>query len=294
MKTMTMNLLRGDRWMKSRLVVRNVFIYLFLVLISIVTIFPLLWGVASSLRSDDELYRYAIPFSSKTLIPQDVTFEAYIRLFNEFNFFRPIINTLVITTLTIFFSCIVNSIAAFSFAIFNFKLKNVIYAVILVSFMIPFEAIALPLYNVVNQFRWVDTYQGILIPSIADGLVLFLFTQFFRDIPMSLIEAARVDGAGWLRIFFKIIMPSSVPVFVTAGLMTFMGQWNSYFWPLLIARSRHIQMVQIALGSLRSEHSILWSCLYGGSIISALIPLFLFLPFQRYYVQGVLGSGIKG
>jgi ABC-type glycerol-3-phosphate transport system permease component len=263
-------------------------------MIAVVTIFPLLWGVASSLRTDDELYKYAIPFSSKTLIPQEVTYNAYIRLFAEFDFLRPIINTLLITFLTIFLGCMVNSVAAFSFAVFNFKLKNIIYAIVLISFMIPFEAIALPLYNVVNQFRWVDTFQGIIVPSIADGLVLFLFTQFFRDIPMSLIEAARVDGANWLQVFFSIIIPSSVPVFVTAGLMTFMGQWNSYLWPMLIARSRDIRMIQTALGDLRSEHSILWSCLYGASIISAFVPLFLFLPFQKYYVQGVLGSGVKG
>jgi ABC-type glycerol-3-phosphate transport system permease component len=273
---------------------KNIIIYLLFVIVAIVTIFPLLWGVASSLRTDDELYKYAIPFSSKTLIPQELTFDAYIRLFTEFNFLRPIINTLIITFLTIFLGCLVNSIAAFSFAVFDFRLKNSIYAIVLISFMIPFEAIALPLYNVVNQFKWVDTFQGIIVPSIADGLVLFLFTQFFRDIPKSLIEAARVDGASWLRIFFEIIIPSSVPVFITAGLMTFMGQWNSYLWPMLIARSRDIRMIQTALGDLRSEHSILWSCLYGASIISAFVPLFLFLPFQKYYVQGVLGSGVKG
>jgi ABC-type glycerol-3-phosphate transport system permease component len=278
----------------NKLIIRNIFIYIVLVAIAVITVFPLLWGIASSMRSDDELFRYAVPFTSKTLIPQEITFDAYVRLFNEFNFYQPIINTLLVTILTIFFSCIVNSLAAFSFAIFDFHFKKIIFVIVMISFMIPFEAIALPMYNIVNQFKWVDTYQGVVIPSIADGLVLFLFTQFFRDIPMSLIEAARVDGASWIKIFFKVIIPSSVPVFVTAGLMTFMNQWNAYFWPLLVARSRHIRMIQIALGSLRSEHSILWSCLYAGSIISALLPLFLFLPFQKYYVQGILGSGVKG
>ena len=270
-----------------------IFIYLLLLVIAFITIFPLLWGVASSLRSDDELYRYAMPFTSKTLIPQKPTFDAYVRLFSEFNFLQPMINTLLITALTIFLSCIVNSIAAFSFAVFEFRFKRIIFSIVLISFMVPFEAIALPLYNVVNQFRWVDTYHGIIIPSIADGLVLFLFVQFFRDIPMSLIEAARVDGASWIRIFFNIIIPSSVPVFITAGLMTFMGQWNAYFWPLLVARARRVQMIQSALGSLRREHFVLWSCLYAGSITSSLVTLLLFLPFQKYYVQGVLGSGIK-
>ncbi|MDR1418910.1 MAG: carbohydrate ABC transporter permease [Treponema sp.] len=202
--------------------------------------------------------------------------------------------TLAVTVITIFFGCIVNGIAAFSFATFKFRFKNIIYAIVLLSFMIPFEAIAMPLYNVVNQFQWVDTLHGIIIPSIADGLVLFLFTQFFRDIPASLVEAARVDGASWMTVYIRIIMPSSIPVFVTAGLMTFMNQWNSYMWPLLIARRRSIQMIQIALSSFRGERNTLWACLYAGSIISALIPLFLFLPFQKYFVQGIISSGVKG
>ena len=123
---------------------------------------------------------------------------------------------------------------------------------------------------------------------------MFLFTQFFKDIPPSLIEAARVDGAGWPTIFVKIILPSSIPVFVTAGLMIFMDQWNAYLWPLLVARSQDIRPLQIALASFKMERSTLWSCMYAGAIFSAIIPLGMFLPFQRFFVQGITSSGIKG
>ncbi|MDR2476673.1 MAG: carbohydrate ABC transporter permease [Treponema sp.] len=280
--------------MKLKSLVKTTVIYAVLIILTIVTISPLLWGLASSLRPDEELFKYIMPFSAKTFIPQKLTFYSYVRLFTEFNFLRPILVTLAVTIITIFFGCIVNGIAAFSFATFNFKFKKVIYTIVLLSFMIPFEAIAMPLYNVVNQFGWVDTLHGIIIPSIADGLVLFLFTQFFRDIPVSLIEAARVDGASWGTVYLKIIVPSSAPVFVTAGLMTFMNQWNSYLWPLLVARSRNIQLIQIAISSFRGERTTLWACLYAGSIISAFIPLFLFLPFQKYFVQGIISSGVKG
>jgi ABC-type glycerol-3-phosphate transport system permease component len=269
-------------------------IYGALVVIAGIAIFPLLWGLASSLRTDEELYQYIMPFSVKTFIPQQLTFSNYIHLFTEFNFLRPIFVTLVVTMVTVFFSCIVNGLAAFAFAMFNFKGKKVIYTIVLISFMIPFEAIAMPLYNVVDQFGWIDTLHGLIIPGIADGLVLFLFTQFFREIPVSLIEAARVDGANWITIFIRIIMPNSVPVFVTAGLMTFMNQWNSYLWPLLVARSRDIQMIQIAISSFRGERATLWGCLYAGTIISAFIPLLLFLPFQKTFVQGIVSSGVKG
>ena len=127
----------------------------------------------------------------------------------------------------------------------------------------------------------VDTYAGMIIPAIADGLVTFLFIQFFKDIPPSLIEAARVDGAKWPVIFTKIIMPISVPVFITAGLMIFMNQWNSYLWPLLVAR-------------FSGERSIKWTYIYAGSMISAIIPIALFLPFQKYFVEGITAGSVKG
>ena len=280
--------------MTSRVIIRNTLLYFVLTAICVLTVFPLLWGLGASFRSDEELFRYTLPFSSKTLIPQVFTLDSYEMLFGRFNFFRPIVNTLLVTGITIFFGSIINSIAAFSFAVFDFKFKRIIFAVVMVSFMIPFEAIVMPLYILVQRMGWVDTYYGLIIPGIADGLVLFLFTQFFRDIPKSLIEAARVDGAGWLTIFIRIIVPISVTVYITAGLMTFMGVWNSYFRPLLVARSRNIQMIQTALAITRGEYSTLWSVLYAGSMVAAFIPLFLFLPFQKYFVQGYVGSGIKG
>lgn len=280
--------------MRSKKIIKTMVIYLALVLIAAATLFPLLYGVASSFRSDMEIYKYALPFTWQTLIPVEFTLQSYIDLFTKFNFAQPILNTMIVVLISIPVGCLINSVAAFSFAVFQFKGKKLIFAIVLASFMIPFESIALPLYNVVDGFGWIDTRAGLIIPTVASGLVLFLFTQFFRDLPPSLIEAARVDGATLPRIFVSIIIPASIPVFVTAGLMIFMDQWNAYLWPLLAARDREIQTIQIALSSFKAERQTLWSCLYAGSILSALIPLFLFLPFQKYFVQGITSSGIKG
>jgi ABC-type glycerol-3-phosphate transport system permease component len=273
---------------------KSVAIYAGLAFITIITLFPLLWGISASFRNDNELYKYALPFSIHTLLPVKFTAEAYSKIFTDFNFSKPIINTLFVTFISITSGCLVNSIAAFAFASFNFKFKKPLFMIVLLSFMIPFEVIALPLYKIVDNFHLVDTRAGIIIPGIANGLVLFLFIQFFKEIPSSLIEAARVDGATWPTIFGKVIVPLSIPVFITAGLMIFMDQWNSYLWPLLIARTREIRTIQISLSAFQQERSTLWSCLYAGSMVSALIPLFLFLPFQKYFVQGVTSSGVKG
>ncbi len=280
--------------MMSKAKVNQALLYAALVIISIITLFPLFWAVSGSLRTDKELFQYTIPFSINTLIPVEPTIESYIALFRDFNFLKPILNTIILIALLIPLGSLINSIAAFAFAKFDFAGKNLIYAIVLVSFMIPFEAIAMPLYNIVNGMGMVDTRAGLILPAIANGLVLFLFTQFFKDIPVSLIEAGKIDGANYMQIFTRIIMPSSIPVFITAGLMIFMDQWNAYLWPLLVARSKDIQTIQIAMGTFKMERQTLWSAMYAGAIISAIIPLSLFLPLQKYFVQGVTSSGVKG
>ncbi len=274
--------------------IKNLFIYCGLIVITVVTVFPLLWCLSASLRSDTEFFKYITPFSINTLIPIDFTLDSYILLFTKFNFARPIINTVVVSLATIIGGCLLNSVAAFAFACFKFKFKNVLFAIFLVSFMVPFEAISLPLYKVVSGLGWMNTYAGMIVPTIASGLVLFLFTQFFRDIPPSILEAARVDGANLSQIFTKIVLPSSITVFITASLIIFMDQWNAYLWPLLVARSKDIQTIQIALSAFKMERVTLWSCLYAGSMISAIVPLGLFLPTQKYFVQGITSSGVKG
>lgn len=268
--------------------------YAALVLIALLTLFPLVWGISASLRDDMELYTYIMPFSFHTLVPVEWTVKSWVKLFTKFNFLRPVLNSVFITAVTIVLGCALNSVAAFSFAMFNFKGKQILFMLVLLSFMIPFEAIALPLYQVADKMNMVNTYQGMIIPGIASGLVMFLFIQFFKDIPAELLDAARVDGAGLGRIYVKILMPLSKPIFITAGLMLFMDQWNAYLWPLLMARSKDIRTIQIALSSFTTEHKTEWSALYAGSMFAALVPLSLFLPLQKYFVEGITSSGIKG
>lgn len=272
----------------------KVLLYIALVFVAFIVIFPIIWAVSASIRTDEELYAYMSPASWHTFFPVHVTFEAYKRLFTEFDFLHALTNTLFVCVATMFLGCAVNSIAAFAFARFNFKFKAVLYSMIVVSFMVPFDTIAFPLYQIVYKMGLRNTYSGIVLPCIANGLVLFLFVQFFKDIPTGIIEAARVDGASWIRVFTKIIMPLSVPVFITAGLVIFISQWNSYLWPLLMAQTPDMQLIQIRLAQFKTEEQILWSCIYAASVLSAFIPVALFLPFQKYYIEGITSGGVKG
>lgn len=274
--------------------INRFFALLLLIILAIIAVFPLLWAIASSLRPDTEIYQYALPFQWHTFVPVEFTPEAYIRIFTEFNFQKPILNTLIVSAAVVFLSGFLNSLAAFGFTYFDFKGKKLFFSIAVVSFMVPFESISISLYKVVNQFGWVDTYQGLILPTVADGLVLLLFVQFFKGVPRSLFESARIDGANWFQIYWKLLVPVSAPVFITAGLMTFINQWNSFMWPLLVAHGKEMRLIQVALSDFTAEHVTLWSCLYAASVVSAILPLLLFLPFQKYYVQGITSSGIKG
>ena len=280
--------------LKQKRITKKLAIYIALVVMTVVSLFPVIFCLSASLRTQEDLFKNMFPFTIKSLLPTELTAVNYIAIFTEYDFWRPIVNTLIVTILTILLGCVINSMAGFAFTCFEFKGKKIFYPLVLVSFMVPFEAIAIPLYSVADTFGMVDTYAGMIIPAIADGLVTFLFIQFFKDIPPSLIESARVDGAKWPVIFTKIIMPISVPVFITAGLMIFMNQWNSYLWPLLVARSKEIRTIQIAISQFSGERSIKWTYIYAGSMISAIIPIALFLPFQKYFVEGITAGSVKG
>jgi len=273
---------------------KKILLYIALICIAIVAIFPFFYILMASFRSNMEIFEYALPFNWKTLIPQEWTLSNYINIFKEFNYGTALRNTLIVVVVQVPIILLLSSLGGFVFAFFDFKGKTVLFAICLISFMVPTDAIALPLYDMISDFGLVNTYWGMILPGAASGLSMFLFTQFFKEIPKSLLEAARVDGASWLQIFVKIVMPLSVPVTITAGLMAFVSEWNNFFWPLLVARKEEIRTLQVALSYFSDENEVFFSYIFAGAAISAVVPVLLFLPLQKYFVQGISSSGVKG
>ncbi|MNJ47860.1 L-arabinose transport system permease protein AraQ [compost metagenome] len=144
-----------------------------------------------------------------------------------------------------------------------------------------------------NGIGWIDSYYGLIIPGIANGLVIFLYRQFFMDLPMSLIEAARLEGASWWKIYLGIIMPLCKPVTISAALLTFIFQWESFMWPLIVTRSEKYRVIQVAISMFTTEHATAWNEMFAATIIAVIVPVILILLFQRYFVQGVANSGSK-
>ena len=279
---------------RTRKTLSTVVLYAVLAAIAVIALFPLIYIILASFRTDEEIFRYALPFSIHTLIPVEWTLENYKVIFTQFSFWRPILNTCLVVLILVPLNLMVASVAAYAFAFFDFKWKNALFAIFIVSFMVPTDSIALPLYSLISDMGLVNSLTALILPSISSGLAMFLFTQFFRGIPKSLLEAARVDGANWSHIFFRIVIPLSIPVFITAGLMVFVSEWNNYLWPLLVTRSEEVRTIQVSLAYFKDENETFWSYIYAASSISAIVPVLVYLPLQKYFVQGIASSGIKG
>jgi multiple sugar transport system permease protein len=277
------------RRMRRRL--RILLLYLLLVAVAVLTLLPLVWSIASSFTPLPEIYKYAVPFSWRAFLPSDFTLQAYKDLFAN-SFGTSLLNTLFVCALTIGGGIAVNAPAGFAFAMFNFPGKRILFAVVLITFLVPFEVLAIPLYVLVNLLHMDNSYYALILPAVANGIVIFLFRQFFLDMPRELLEAGRVDGLNWFGVFWYIVMPISTPVMVSAGLVLFLSQWQAFFWPLLVANDQQHQMVQVALSNFRTEYVTRWDDIFAGTVVTTVVPVIIMLSLQRYYVRTIARTGL--
>jgi len=254
---------------------------------------PLWWALASSLRPLNDIFKYVSPFSLAALVPDKLTFEAYRNIFLEKGFGTAVFNSLFVALATVLAGLGVNSLAGFAFAVLRFPGRNALFGITVLTFLVPFEAISIPLYTVVRSLGWLDTYLALIVPGVANGIVIFLFRQFFSQVPRELVDAARIDGASWLTIFVRIYLPLSKPVIISAALLIFLFQWEAFLWPLISTRSEGLKVIQVALAGFELRYQTLWNELFAAATLAALIPLLILLPLQRFYVQGVTAGGFK-
>jgi multiple sugar transport system permease protein len=264
--------------------------YLF---VCIVFILPLWWALASSLRPLEDIFKYVSPFSWKAFVPDKITFAAYATIFAQKGYGMAVLNSVFVAGATVLLGLVINGFAGYSFAVLRFPGRDFLFFLIVLTFLVPFEAIAIPLYTVVRSIGWLDTYQGLIGPGVANGIVIFLFRQFFAQIPRELAESARLEGASWVTILLRIYLPLSKPVVISAALLIFLFQWESFLWPLIATRSENLKVIQVALAGFEERYVTLWNELFAAAIVAALIPLIILLPLQRFYVQGVTAAATK-
>ncbi|MDB7860482.1 carbohydrate ABC transporter permease [Intestinimonas butyriciproducens] len=234
---------------------------------------PLIFAFTSSFRPMEDIYRYVSPLSWKTFIPEHFTLEAYQTIFVEHGFGKALLNSLLIALLTVAVGILFNGMAGYAFAKFTFPGKKLLFLLVLLSYMVPFELISINLYAMMIDLKWIDTYLALIVPCIPNGMIIFLFRQYFMSFPDYLIEAARIDGMGLFRTFFSIVLPNSKAVCISAGLVLFVNQWESFLWPILVTRSQDMYTVQIALSNFSTQYTQNWNQIFAGSLIAFLVPV---------------------
>ncbi|TLZ82872.1 MAG: carbohydrate ABC transporter permease [Methanobacteriota archaeon] len=271
-------------------------LYLMLGGLTLAWVTPYVWMLASSLRPQAEIFQYVTPLSWKTFVPQSFTLASYRELFAlvPFPFSRYVFNSIFVALSVTTLSLIVNALAAYAFARLEFPGRSVLFAVFLSTMIVPFEVLAIPLYLQIRSFGWVNTYQALIIPWIANPLGIFLLRQFFQEIPRELEEAARIDGCSYVGAFRHVVIPNSIPALVAFALIRFQASWDAFLWPLIAAPSAEKRVIQVAIASFVTEVQTRWDLTFAASVVATLPVAAAFLVLQRYYVQGVVMSGLKG
>lgn len=277
--------------------------YAVLTLVAMIFIFPLVFMAVSSLKPDQQLL--SDTNSLRAFLPVgDVSFANYTDAFQRAPIGVFVVNSVMITGVTVIFTLFVCSLAAFSFVFLNWKGRDVIFGVLLATLIIPYETIFIPLLLMVAQlpwigadgieFGWLNTYRVQIIPFIADGLSIFLFVQYFKDLPRELIEASRVEGASWWMIYRKVVMPLSGPVIATAAILKFLFMYNQYLWPLMVVQAEEIRPVMVGLGYFTDQLNVPWGEVMAYLTIITLPVLAFYLSLQRVFIASVASTGVKG
>lgn len=276
--------------------------YLLMIIIALIMVFPIVFMVVSSLKPDMQLLQDSA--SLRAFLPVgDISFNNYVTMFDRAPVGRFIFNSVLITVVTVSLGLFINSMAAFSLAVLRWQGKEIVLAVIIATFIIPFETVAIPLLMVVNSLPWLtmegftigwlDSYHVQIIPFIADSLSIFLFVQYFRDLPNDLIEAARIDGASWWQIYRQIFVPIAGPVFATVAILKFLVMWNQYLWPLMVVRSEEFRPVMVGVQYFFQLNTAWGEVMAYLSAIT--VPVLIFYLFlQRAFMESIASTGIKG
>ncbi|MFG1819536.1 carbohydrate ABC transporter permease [Kribbella sp. NPDC049174] len=261
-------------------------------LIGLAFFIPLLWVLTGSLRPGNETFARLSPLSWDSFVTLDPTLSNYSKLFTG-DIGRATVNSLLVSVVTVVAGLAICASAAFGLSAFRFQGRTAVFAVVVLSFLIPFDAIAIPLSDMFRDWNLTNTFTGLVLPGIGNGMAIFLLRQFFLAIPTELVEAGRLDGLGWFGVFTRIYLPLSRPALIGAGLTLFLFQWHSYVWPLLMGTDREHILGPVALANLQGQNFVDYGVVFAGAVLLTLIPLAVILGFQRYFIQSVSSSGLK-
>lgn len=264
-------------------------IHALMISIGLFMIGPLLWMVSTSLKSPLQVFDF-IP----RWIPDPVVWSNYSEAFAAAPFLTYFWNSAKVSTVSMVGQLLFASMAAYAFARLQFPFKNQVFALLLSTMMIPYTVRVIPLYAIFRELRWIDTHLPLIIPPMSDVFGVFLLRQFFMTIPYELEEAARLDGCSSFKIYHKIMLPLAKPALAALGLFTFMGSWNAFLPPLIFINSNLKQTLTVGLTIFQGEFTVQWHLLMAGAVTAILPVLIVYMFAQRYFIQGITLTGLKG
>lgn len=269
---------------------RNVGMYALLSAIAIVMLIPLVWLVGTSLKSPTEdIFQFP-----PRLFPEQPTLQNFVTVWQSNPFGRYLLNSTIVSVLTVILNLLFCSLAAYPLARLNFRGRDGIFTAIVATIMIPFQIVMIPLYVLAVQLGLRNTYLGVIFPAIASAFGIFLLRQAFQGVPKELEEAARIDGCSELGIWWYVMLPSIRPALLTLAIFVFIGSWSDFLWPLIVLDRPEYYTLPLGVAALAGTFSLDWRLIAAGSVISILPILLFFVVMQRYVVPTEAGSGVKG
>lgn len=260
--------------------------------VALLFFFPVMWLVASSFRTSVETGASSSTLSWWMIWPKEWTLQNFTSAFSS-GFGGNLANSIFVAAVVLIVCLAVSAMAAYALAVIPFKGRAATFTLVVLSFLLPFEAVAIPLSRSFTDWGLVNTYAALILPGLGNGLAVFTLRQFFLNIPPSLAEAAKMDGAGWWRIFRSIYLPLSKPALIGAGLLIFLTQWQAYLWPILVINDSTLDLAPIAIAKSFGGFSVDPGRVFAETLILAIIPAVILLSLQRYFVASTSMSGSK-
>lgn len=263
-------------------------IYTILVLAALISLVPFFYVISTSLKDTYSLFKYPPEW-----IPSQPTLDNFRSLLEENPFGRWMLNSLIVASVVTAIKVVIDSMAGYAFAKMSFPGKDALFLVVLMTLMVPFAATLIPLFIIVRNLGLTNTYPGLILPALASPIGIFMMRQFIETLPNDLENAARLDGCSEFQIFRRVILPLIKPGLVVLGVFTFMNQWTSYLWPLVIGTRPDMFTLTVGVQSLRSLFTVNWGILSAGAVLSMLPLVLVFLFLQRYFIAGSIAGALK-
>lgn len=264
-------------------------LYTVALLAALLWLVPLLWAIATSVKPEGET-----TLMPPTWFTSNATLDAYAAVLGRGDIIRWIANSLITTVMVTILTLIVSVLAAYGFSRFDFRGRPGLFALIIGGILIPPQTLIVPQFVLMTQLGLVDTYWGIVLPQVVNPVFVFILKRFFDAIPREYEDAAKIDGAGSIRVLWDVMLPLSRPIMAAVGIFTFIGAWNNFLWPFLVTTDPEMMTLPVGLGTVAGDYGIQYAQVMASAVIGAIPLLVVFLLFQRHIVTGVAGAGIKG